>query len=124
MIVGDIKAVNDLWIIGDQFVNDVYYILSGMKQKAISSKKGKLPYIFEYYNVSCFTPNPNTILTDVLARMVNCLIKALNDAVKIPCLILVIPDEDIMTFIDYPGDGSGSKFVFGGAITWIVNQMT
>ena len=121
MLVAEVTAVNDLWIIGDKFVNDNYHALSKMKTEAnIARRPG--PYIFDYFHVSCFTPNPQSLVKDVLARFVNCLIKALNDATKLPRIIIIIPDDDILCFINFVT--YGIKQVCRSAISYVSTQMT
>ena len=78
-------------------------------------------YIHEQYNVTTFTPNPNSLLRDVMAKMVNVLIKALNDTLKLPRLIVVIPDCNILEFVKK--DDEGIKIVSSGAVNWIIKQM-
>ena len=92
-----------------------------MQHKAQSVRQ-QVPYIYDYYNVSCFTPNPNSLVTDVLARMVNCLVKALNDALQLPRLIVIIPDSDILKFVICKSEDHTSMLVTT-TITWVINQM-
>ena len=87
--------MNDLWVIGDRFIHDIFYALGKLKTQA-SMKQKELPYMYNYFNISCFTSNPKSFERNTLARIVNCLVKALNDTVKLPRLILVVPDEDIL----------------------------
>ena len=83
--------------------------------------KQKIPYLFDQYNVHCFTPSPQSLLRDVLVQMINCLIKALNDTLKLPRLIVVIPEEDLLKFIMKPSV-SVSK-MSAEAFTWLMNQV-
>ena len=115
-------ALNDLWIIRDVFVNKNYYMLPQMKHEAKSSHQ-PIPYIYEFFNVTCYTPHPDTMVKDVLAKFVNCTIKVLNDAVKLPRIILIIPDSDIVCFIRKITDQSEIQQFFDSALNWIINQM-
>ena len=76
----------------------MFHTLPVLKNEARTARKD-VPYIYEYYNISCFTPNLQTLLHNTLARMVNCLVKAYNDATTLPRLILMIPDWDIIRFV-------------------------
>ena len=58
--------------------------------------KHDLPYLYEQYNVSCFTTVPQSLTRNMLARLVNCFIKALNDTTKLPQLVLIAVDWDIL----------------------------
>ena len=81
-----------------------------------------MPYIYDYYNVKCFTPNPNTVLKDVLARLLNCFVKALNDHNKLPRLVIVIPDLDILKHINH--FGFGVKYLIHEAMQWLLTQFS
>ena len=120
MFTGQIKAFHDVWFIGDDFLTEIYHTFLRMRDEAVKSQC-RPPYVFEQYNVACFTPNPQTLLKDVLARLINCLIKALNDAVKLPRLIVIIPEEDLLQFISAPG--YSVKKLSHEALTWLFNQV-
>ena len=93
-------------------------------------------FIYQEYNVRCFTSNPKSTTKSVPARMVNCLIKALNDMNEIeldandnpkdntkflPRIIVIVPDWDIMKYLDH--DSFGVEEVFGEPLTWMVEKM-
>ena len=120
---GDALAINDLWIVGDVFVNKNYYMLPQMKNEAKLARR-QVPYIYDYFNVSCFTPNPDSIVRNVLSRFVNCVTKALNENVKLPRLILVISDGDIIQFVRKIADTDHVELFVDSALKWIINQMT
>ena len=52
-----VTAWKDIWLIGDQFVYDIYHTLQQMNTTATVEKKNA-PYIYDMYNVCCFTANP------------------------------------------------------------------
>ena len=117
-------ALNDLWFVGDAFINKNYYMLPKLKHKAVSARR-KPPYIFDQFNISCFSPNQQS-LVNVLARMVNCVIKALNDALKLPWMIIFVPDADILAFIKKSVDPDNTENIdifLDAAMLWIVNQV-
>ena len=93
-----------------------------MKTQA-RANKNQIPYVFDYYNVACFTTSPNSAIRNVLSRIVNSMIKALNDTLKMPRIIIVIPDWDILKFVDKTQYGFGTKTMVESALTWIVEQM-
>ena len=90
----------DLWFIGDAFVTDIYHIFSEMDNTAIAEKTTR-PFAFEYFNVKCYTANPASKVKEVPARLVNCIIKAMNDRARLPRYIVIIADADIVKFINY-----------------------
>ena len=75
--------MKDFWIIGDMFVNQVYHMLPEIRNKVKHAKK-EIPYLYQYYNVSCFATNLLSILTNTMTRIYNALIKAFNDFQKMP----------------------------------------
>ena len=117
---GQIQALNDVWIIGDSFVNEVYHVFQKMRDDARMDRR-PLPYMYQQYNVACYTPNPKSVLKDVLARLVNCFIKALNNAKKLPRLVLVIPKDNRLKFIN--NNNFGVKMLSNRAISWVMTQM-
>ena len=122
LIAGTIPAKNDAWIIGDEFVNKIYHSFQHMRDSARTDRRsGPGPYLFNYYNISCFTPNPKSVLRDVLARLVNCFIKALNNAKRLPRLVIVIPEADLCNYINY--NNFDMKILANKAINWIMIQM-
>ena len=88
-------------------------------QAKLNEKKG--PYLFEYYNVKCFSTNPLSQERNVLARLVNALSKVLNNNNKIPWMIAVIADADIITGLNFYNFGVQKLLEF--AIRWIINNM-
>ena len=112
--------MNDLWIIGERFVEEIYNTFTGMKIEAQSSRM-PIPYTFDNYNVSCHFASSTSLITDVLARYVNAVITALNETNKLPRVIIFIPDMDLIDFIDF--NDAGTRFVFGEAINWIISQI-
>ena len=63
------------------------------------------PYVYRYFNVRCFTSNPETNDKTVIARLVNCLIKALNEEEKLPHIIVMIPNWDIVQHMGHTSFG-------------------
>ena len=94
IIAGEVKALNNIWLVGDDFLAEIYHILPGIRAEAKANKKD-VPYIYEYYNITCITSSPSSSIKTPLVRMTNALIKGLNDFIKLPKYIVVIPDNDI-----------------------------
>ena len=60
-------------------------------------------------------------LKDVLTRLVNALVKALNDHQKISRFIVIIPDDDVVHHTCQ--FDAGQTVPFGAAVNWVANQM-
>ena len=112
---------NDLWLIGDEFLNKVYHILPEIRVQARANKT-PFPYIYDYYNLHCYTPNPVTMINSTLARDVNCLIKALNESLKLPKLIVFILDTDLIDYIMITANSERKSAIHAG-ISWITTQV-
>ena len=134
-IAGTIKAFKDCWIIGDHFVNDIYYVLQELNQEQYKKDKKKI-YMYDKYNVKCFSSHPLTKIKEALARLVNALIHGLNEqrdnnteipkekviSAFLPRYILVIPDWDIVKHIGHYQ--YGVSLIAQKVIHWIVSNMT
>ena len=99
-IAGPITAIQDIWFVGDKFMNDVYHALPDIDTAAITNKVDR-PYIFAYYNVKCYTANPLSRVLETPACIINSVIKAMNDRNRLPKTLIIIPDWDIVHYIDH-----------------------
>ena len=115
-----VTAWKDLWFIGDKFIHSIYHTLQGMNTEA-KVAKGKIPYLYDMYNVCCFTANPLSDMKNVATHLVNLLVKSLNDYEKLPRMILVVPDWDLLKYY---------KFIYHNAdsliktiLKWIIHNM-
>ena len=84
--------------------------------------KTQVPYVYDYYNISCFTTNPKSLLKNTLARVVNALTKALNDALQLPRIVLVIVENDILKFVDK--NEFGVRTIVTDCLRWVINQIS
>ena len=112
--------MNDLWLIGDSFLHSIYHALQKIRMQADIAKKEHL-YIHNYFNVTCYTPNPNSMLRNIMTRFANTLIKASNDTLKLPRFIVVIPDDNIMKPLRYKKEDF--KELVHESLSWIIRQM-
>ena len=106
---------------GDAFLDDMYKTLQDLKTAAID-KKIRMPYIYKQFNVKLLMMGSLTQYKSVMARLVNSLIKGLNDSpTKLPRFILILPDADILRFLNFYTYGVTT--VTGCCLTWIINTM-
>ena len=115
-------AVNDLWLVGDDFLNENYYKLPQIKNDNYLACE-RLPYMYDFYNLSCFTPNPQSLTSNVMVRLVNCYIKALNDSNKLPRIVLIIPDGDLLNYLYQQNKEFGISDISFDILSWITKQM-
>ena len=118
----DVIALSDLWLIGDQFVNDNYHAMSTMPSIA-KMDKWDPPYVYDYYNISCFTSNPLSTVESTIAKIVNCLIKAIMNkkCYRLPRFIVIIPDWDLLKYINH--NTYGIEVIFTRVLNWMMTMM-
>ena len=116
-----VKAISDLWIIEDSFVNDYFHALQETQKEAVKSDSDQ-PFMYRKYEVKCFTARPASSVKSVPARMVNALIKALNESFRIPRFIIVVPDWDILKYINY--NTYGVEKVVTEMLDWMFEKMS
>ena len=114
--------MKDLWVIGDKFLLDIYGELSRIRADAIISKE-PVPYVHDFYNVQFFTANPLSEITNIMTRMVNSLVKALNEVKVLPRIILVIPDDNILHQVGKLNPSTDALIVIEKAVNWMLTQM-
>ena len=103
-------------------MHDIYHALQEMNNQAKVNQHGT-PYIYDMYNVRCFTANPLSELKNVATRLVNALIKALNDYEKLPRMIVIIPDLDILRFLRIDDRDNSLSSILQELIKWIITNM-
>ena len=108
---------------GDSFINEFFHVLPEIRNKATVSKKEK-PYMYRFYNVTCFAANSLSQVRSVLTRIYNAVVKALNDFNKMPRFIVMIPNKDIFNgILEYKLDADIQKPA-KMALEWITNNMS
>ena len=93
----DVRALSNIWLLGDAFVRDIFSMLQSTKTKSIVSKSMN-PFIYEYYNVVQLYASISNPTRLVIARIVNQMTKNLNKENKLPKYVLIFPDKDIIEF--------------------------
>ena len=109
-IVGNVKAIHDIWIIGDQFLRDAMKELSMMTKNAKKNKTDP-PYMYKMYNISGYFVGFGT------RGIINPVIDALNDNNHLPRIILIVPHQDLLQ------GTMKSAFVMGSSLHYIVKQL-
>ena len=66
MLSGYVAAQKDVWIIGDAFASDAFYIFTKIRESSKESQR-PAPYLYQFYNVTCFTENPVSAIDNILA---------------------------------------------------------
>ena len=125
--------IKDCWIVGDRFVNDIYYGLAEANQSH-KRDQGEQLFIYSNFNIRGFVSNLLTKIKEAPARLVNSLIHAFNEkpaqdaegrivgpAQFLPCFIIVIADWDIVKHISHYKYGISR--IAHRLIKWIITNM-
>ena len=86
--------IKDYWLVGDQFLCEIFSTLQGIKVDA-TTKKRDPPYIYENYNIYAWY-KPIKDCTQCMVRIFNSFVEGLNSRAFCPKYMLIIPDEDIL----------------------------
>ena len=123
LIADSVKAVKDVWIIGDSFLHDVFTTFQASKTE-VFVEKVKPPYLYDYYNIHYGFHPPLSLMKSVGARISNSLIELLNwNEFRLPKYIIVIPDKDLIEgAMDQIWD-YGFKKVFRSLVDWVMSDI-
>ena len=101
---------------GDCFLAEIFPALQTLSGHASSPL-----YLYKNYNVAPFYQNPSSMLRNSLSRILNAVAKALNERVRLPKYVLVIPDLDILSTINFYDFGMPTTFQ--KCAQWLVKQV-
>ena len=98
-----------------------YNAFQEMKIVAID-KQHPMPYLYNYYNVSFHNEMKFLAGRNALANIRNSLVSALNEKKnKLPRFIVIIPDDDILKFINYYAFGIST--IMGKCLNWLITEV-
>ena len=109
-----------MWLVGDRFLKEIFYSLPAMRNERKNTKTQQL-FIYEQFNVHGIFPSNFHSMKSALGRVINTCIYGLNKFEKLPKLLLVILDKDLLD--DIKIEESGSSIPLGMAIEWLVGEM-
>ena len=70
--------MKDVWLIGDQFLKEIYNTLPAIKNEAVNTKQ-EIPYLYRYFDIySYFQCKAIVAVNGGLLRIMNALIEAVN----------------------------------------------
>ena len=117
-ISAQIKALKDVWIVGDIFLWEIEHRLQEMHQSVLAANKTP-PYLYERYNIATFFQNP--MVYDSFARIQNAMVDAFNRRHCLPGYIIMIPDKDIIDSADFFNFGVSK--LLGITMNWLAKQI-
>ena len=79
------------------------------------------PFVHRYYNVKEFDSASKFAQHNILARMVNSLIQAMNENPSIlPKYLVMIPDDQMIAVLRHTG--FGVSLMMGKCVYWLIEQ--
>ena len=120
ILAGEIKALRDVWLIGDNTIRELHPVLQQMESDAFHKRKRK-PYLHELYNVKFWYPDIMNYERTAIARITNSLIQGLNTSAYLPRYLIVIPDRDIIDSTKFFNFGSGH--IIEENIRWLIREV-
>ena len=117
-----IAAVKDLWFIGDVFLKDVFYTFRAMKQSSHRKPAAECdPYLHQIYNVKHYESSGNFRMESAMTRILNSLIRVLNENQSLPRLIVVMMDHEFLTMLKHTT--FGVSIMIGKCLHWLMSDM-
>ena len=102
------------------FISQVFHALSARNMQNRSAHKKQL-YLYDNYNVKCYSTNPLSKIKETPARLVNALAHGLNENQWLPRLIIITPDGDVVQYI---GEISyGIYEIIEKLMKWVISAM-
>ena len=116
---GDIKALVDIWIVGDEFVHLTYPTMQQMWVETLQQNEPQ-PFIYLNFNPSGWYFQPLSDLKPTIIWFHNSLVQALNQ-VKNKIQYPYLPDKDILNgMISMLNDGA--KVILRNSMKWLILQ--
>ena len=97
LISANVKAIDALWLVGDNFMQEVYTSFQNLRDKAKDKKD--IPYVFQQYNVTPYHVPKLSNLRFASTRIFNSFVSGLNEFDHLPKHVMVIPDKDLIESI-------------------------
>ena len=90
------NAVYDLWLLGADFLKDIYGEFKAIRFQAKQNEEETPPFIQEYYNVREFYKPTTAGIKYNMTRMINSLLQAVKERKRLPKYLIIIMDRDII----------------------------
>ena len=119
IIADNVKALKDCWLIGDNFLADIFPTLQRIKSDTPIKQK-QAPYIYDYYNIFSWT-SPLSDERSTPARILNSFTEGLNKIHRLPKYVLVLSDKDILDGLQYNKNLSSN---IEYQLSWLVQNIS
>ena len=118
IIAEDPAAVDELWLVGDNFMSTTYrqHFLLRKNKEFNETSFMKNEFDFKPFCNSRY----NSVMSNMLVRLQNTFAGALNKNKLLPKYVLVILDDDLITYLKFKGQGV--SVLLGDWLTWLVDS--
>ena len=114
-------AMKDVWLIGDRFLKEIYNTLPAIKNEAVTTKQ-EILYLYRYYDIYSFYQCKAILAANgAMLRMVNALVEAINKRPRLPRMILIFPDRDILDALGQEFADDNTYDAVHRLVSWFVN---
>ena len=113
-------AYQDTWFVGDNFLREAFPTLTNLRNHAGLNCRHP-PYIYEFYNVFGYFQNRQSLVTG-LTRLFNALMEALNNRLKLPKYVILVPDSDILEQMKVHFSEDSSACI-NAAVQWLITNI-
>ena len=116
----NLRAVKDVWILGDQFLREIYSALPAMHRESTITRHDMVNCC-NFYNVDGLFYYNTQSVTSSFTRIVNSLIITLNKLNTLPRMVMIVPDKDLINHINF--SSSGTTQIVGIVMDWLIRQI-
>ena len=114
MFQEDVKGLRKVWILGDNFVAETY--------RRYFRKSDASFFLKMHFNVLPFCSSKYSDRnSNMISRIINCLITAINNKVYLPHYVLVAIDDDLVSYQKYKGFGVAA--LYGNWLEYLQNTI-
>ena len=118
-VADTITAIQDVWFVGDNFLQDIFTSFTGMRNVAVLRKTNP-PYLFDFFNVYRYFQGKLSCVKGI-ARVLNAFIEGLNQRSHLPHFVVFILDKDMITQLNFVEFGISS--IIKKVLTWLIRQV-
>ena len=120
VIAGYIAAQNDVWLCGDEFLNNLFPILQELCDSAKDAHE-PIPYLYQYYNITRITEEKMSTNKTFLSRVINSITRGLQNQPKLPRYIIMLIDADLVQFVNH--FGFSISHILGSCLEWLMKNL-
>ena len=114
-----IEGINDLWIIGDRFVSDTY------REHFLTREDISTWYMRDEFQLAVFCKSRQSCKEkNLLCRLKQSVVDAINARMKLPSVMLLIIDTDVIESLLVDGKASDdSAGLYGNHLKWLAAKI-